>query len=95
MNNDESPVEFAIAQKLGDGVEIKEEHKQDVVINMDKDASILSESTGKESFSFDGMSSGMAQSDHKVAIEIRGYGADKTPKIREVDIKGVGSSDVQ
>jgi len=95
MNNDESPVEFAIAQKLGDGVEIKEEHKQDVVINMDKDASILSESTGKESFSFDGMSSGMAQSDHKVAIEIRGYGSDKTPKIREVDIKGVGSSDVQ
>ena len=57
---------------------------------MGKDYDSLQESTGQESFHFDGMASFLAYSDHKVALELRGYSGTDRPKIQAINIKGVG-----
>tara|TARA_Y100001934_G_scaffold52028_2_gene63554 strand:+ start:5292 stop:8000 length:2709 start_codon:yes stop_codon:yes gene_type:complete len=88
-NNDDSPNQFEIAQHLGDGIEIEYDNREDVVVHMNKNNSALQESTGKERFNFDGMSSLMAYADHQVAVEIRGHSATYTPIIQSLEITGV------
>ena len=90
-NNETDPISYAIAQDLGDAVQIKEDNKEDVVINMGKDYSDLEESVGREKFRFDGMYSGVSHGDHRVAFEMRGHSGAQVPEIQMIEITGVAS----
>jgi hypothetical protein len=75
----------------GDAVEIRETNKSDVVFHMKSDRSILSDSTGRETYRFSSANSISGQGDHSLAIELRGYVGDEAQEIQEISIDGVGS----
>ena len=75
----------------GDAVEIRETNKDDVVFHMKAGRSILSDSTGRETYRFSGVNSISGQGDHSLAIELRGYAGDEAQEIQEINIDGVSS----
>jgi len=75
----------------GDAIEIREVNKDDIVFHMKSTQSILSDSTGRETYRFSGVNSISGQGDHSLAIELRGYAGDEVQEIQEINIDGVSS----
>jgi hypothetical protein len=90
-NGDTTVMTNETAVNEGDAVEIRETNKSDVVFHMQKDRSILSDSTGRETYRFSSVNSVSGQGDHSLAIELRGYAGDEAQEIQEISIDGVGS----
>ena len=90
-NNSDTVTTNETAVDEGDAVEIRETNKSDVVFHMKSDRSILSDSTGRETYRFSSANSISGQGDHSLAIELRGYAGDEAQEIQEVSIDGVGS----
>jgi hypothetical protein len=88
-NGKSTPLSYAVPQELGDAVRIKEDNKEDVVINMGTNYSDLEESSGREKFRFDGMYSYSSHGDHKVAFEVRGHSGAEAQEIQMIEIEGV------
>ena len=88
-NGKSTPLSYAVPQELGDAVQIKEDNKEDVVINMGTNYSDLEESSGREKFRFDGMYSYSSHGDHKVSFEVRGHSGAESQEIQMIEIQGV------